>query len=216
MSRDINAQLITIPGVGLALSAEDCKPMFVDFETMIANRCKQGMKKPALLKACKPNAGLTVLDATAGFGRDAAILASTGAKVIMCERETMLAALLADGLRRLSTASELKMKLVEADAKMYLTSLTPVDYPDIIYLDPMHPEREKTARVKKELYVLQQLLGADENPIALLLCALEHAKLRVVIKWPARKPALLKPNHTIMGKTVRFDVYHSRAHCRDC
>ena len=192
---------------GLALCIKDCTPIVVDFEAVVVQRCKQGVKKLGILKACKPKPGLKILDATAGFGRDAAVLASSGAEVLMCEREAVLAALLDDGLKRLSTTSDLKLRLIPKDAKDYLTSLKVEDYPDVIYLDPMHPERTKSARVKKDLHALQVLLGSDDQAKSLLICAQAHVKLRVVVKWPKKHPALLKPNHVVEGKTIRFDVY---------
>jgi 16S rRNA (guanine1516-N2)-methyltransferase len=192
---------------GLALCIDNCTPILIDFEAVVAERCKQGLKKPAVLNACKPKPGLKILDATAGFGRDAAVLASAGADVLMCERAPMLQALLRDGLKRLNPSSGLQLDLISQDAKDYLTSLDKAHYPDVIYIDPMHPARTKSARVKKDLDALQRLLGADANPMALLTCARAHVNLRVVLKWPARSPALLQPNHVIEGKTVRFDVY---------
>lgn len=192
---------------GLALCLEGCAPIAVDFESVVKQRLKQGMKKPDILRACKLEPHFTVLDATAGFGRDAALLASTGAKILMCEREAILQALLKDGLRRLDPASGLNLHLIEADALDYLSALQPEAYPDVIYLDPMHPERRKSARVKKDLYALQLLLGADAHAERLLISSRAHSKLRVVVKWPAKQQALLKPNYSVEGKTIRFDVY---------
>ncbi|MCH9755611.1 MAG: class I SAM-dependent methyltransferase [Gammaproteobacteria bacterium] len=203
---DVGYAISALPE-GLALCMENCTPIVVDFEAVVSQRCKQGVKKPAILRACKPESHFKILDATAGFGRDAAVLASSGAEVLMCERESLLVALLQDGLTRLSPASDLKLHLIAKDAKAYLTALQPEDYPDVIYLDPMHPARDKSARVKKDLHALQVLLGADNDAMSLLTCARAHVKLRVVVKWPARRPALLKPNYVIDGKTVRFDVY---------
>jgi 16S rRNA (guanine1516-N2)-methyltransferase len=191
----------------LSLCIDDCTPVDIDFEAVVAARCRPGVKKQGILKACKLKPNLKVLDATAGFGRDAAVLASTGAEVVMCEREPMLAALLQDGLARLHPNAGLKLQLIEQDAKDYLVTLDACDYPDVIYLDPMHPTRQKSARVKKDLYALQMLLGADDNPMALLTAARTYAKLRVVVKWPLKQPALLPPNYEVKGKTVRFDVY---------
>ncbi len=195
----------------LALHLDSCTPIAVDFEAVVASRCRQGLKKPAILTACKPKPGLKILDATAGLGRDAAVLASTGAEVLMCEREPMLQALLEDGLKRLNPNSALKLKLIAQDAIDYLNQLDKADYPDVIYLDPMHPARHKSARVKKDLYALQRLLGEETNPMDLLMCARAHAKRRVVVKWPAKHAALLKPNYVVEGKTVRFDVYLAAA-----
>ena len=47
-----------------------------------------------LLQACKLTDQSQVLDATAGFGHDSLILASTGAQVTMLERNPLMALLL--------------------------------------------------------------------------------------------------------------------------
>lgn len=195
--------------LGLALCMPDCLPMRVDFEAVVAQRCRPGVKKTELLRACKLKPGMRVVDATAGWGRDAAVLASSGAHVVMLEREPVLAALLEEGLERLYQHQNMSLylRLYGEDARDYLKALVPEDYPDVIYLDPMHPAREKSAKVKKDLHALQALLGADDDPLSLLEIARLRARDRVVVKWPARLPALLKPDYAFEGKTVRFDVY---------
>lgn len=127
----------------------------------------------------------------------------------MLEREPVLAALLEDGLKRLhgNQHMSLNLELLGSDARTYLKALAPAAYPDVIYLDPMHPAREKSAKVKKDLYALQALLGADDDALSLLEIAQARTCGRVVVKWPARLPALLKPDYAVEGKTVRFDVY---------
>ena len=189
--------------LGLALCMPDCSPMRVDFEDVIAKRCRPGVKKAGVLRACKLKPGMHVIDATAGWGRDAAVLASSGAEVLMLEREPVLAALLEDGLTRFHQNLSLHVE----DARTYLKALAPENYPDVIYLDPMHPAREKSAKVKKDLYALQALLGADDDALSLLEIARIRTQGRVVVKWPARLPALIKPDYAVEGKTVRFDVY---------
>ena len=74
----------------------------------------------------------------------------------------------------------------------------------------MHPTRQKSALVKKDMQALQQLLGADDDVCALLALAIKRAKHRVVVKWPQRLPALLDPDLSVPGKTVRFDIYFNR------
>lgn len=183
----------------------DCSPIYVDFDDVIAKRCRPGVKKTELLRACKLKPGMRVIDATAGWGRDAAVLASSGADVLMLEREPVLGALLQDGLTRLK--QPLNLALCVQDAHEYLASLTVEAYPDVIYLDPMHPTREKSAKVKKDLYALQALIGPDDDALSLLEIARSRVRHRVVVKWPARLPALLQPDYAVTGKTVRFDVY---------
>lgn len=71
----------------------------------------------------------------------------------------------------------------------------------------MHPERSKSALVKKEMQVLQQLIGVDYDAMELIKRSLSHVKSRVVVKWPQKVKPLLPPDASIDGKTVRFDIY---------
>ena len=71
----------------------------------------------------------------------------------------------------------------------------------------MHPERQKSALVKKDMQALQQIIGADDDAEKLIKLAITRTKNRVVVKWPQRLAPLIKPNYSLNGKTVRFDVY---------
>jgi 16S rRNA (guanine1516-N2)-methyltransferase len=77
----------------------------------------------------------------------------------------------------------------------------------VIYIDPMHPLRTKSALVKKEMQVLQDIIGPDEDALELMILARERVKQRVVVKWPQKSPSLLNASACIAGKTVRFDLY---------
>ncbi len=195
----------------LELLTNNFLPLFVDFNSLTLQKRRDDGKKQGLIRACKPAKGIRILDATAGWGRDAGLLASFGAEVLMIEREPMMAALLADGLNRLSSESSLKLSLVHADTKQYLQTLLELDYPDVIYIDPMHPERQKSALVKKDMQVLQHLIGADGDVRELIELATTRTRNRVVVKWPQRLPGLLKTDACIDGKTVRFDIYLKRS-----
>ena len=83
--------------------------------------------------------------------------------------------------------------------------------PEVVYLDPMFPQRTKGARVKKEMQVFHQLIGKDSAAELLLLIAQECAQKRVVVKRPRIAPSLagLKPNYTLEGKSNRYDIYLS-------
>jgi len=85
--------------------------------------------------------------------------------------------------------------------------------PDVIYLDPMYPHREKSAAVKKEMRVFQSLVGEDLDADNLLEPALALAKYRVVVKRPSYAPPLnnKKPSTSIKMKKNRFDVYVNQA-----
>ncbi len=189
---------------GLVLLIDKFSPLAVDFSFLLTQRRLD--KTHGLIRACKPTVSMTILDVTAGWGRDAGLLAQHGAQVIMLERQPVMAALLADGLRRLPP-NTLALSCIHQDALLYLSQLEPSDYPDVIYIDPMHPERNKSALVKKDMQALQQLFGPDQDAHDLLNLAVTRVKKRVVLKWPQRLAPLIKPDSSIPGKTVRFDVY---------
>lgn len=190
------------------------KPIYVDFlEGSLAHRRQYGGGRHQLLARAiglKKKSNLSVLDLTAGLGRDAFILATLGCDVTMIERHPVVAALLRDGMRRAETEGwfrELKLQLLSEEASDYLQKLT--QYPDVIYLDPMYPERTSTALVKKEMRILRAVVGDDLDAASLLVLARERATMRVVVKR-SREASYLgeqKPDLIYKGKSSRFDVY---------
>ena len=158
---------------------------------------------------------LQVADVTAGLGRDGFVLADLGARVLLCERHPVVAALLHSGLLSAQGSADdwlagvaARISLFPGDAR----SLPAADIAavDVIYLDPMFPQRDKAAAVKKEMALFQYLLEdepADED--ALLHWALASPVARVVVKRPLKAPCLadISPSHSIRGKAVRYDVH---------
>ena len=155
----------------------------------------------------------TVVDATAGLGRDAFVLASIGCQVTMFERHPVVAALLADGLDRAYQDPTIGQLLQKQLRLIYNSSLHGLslyqDKPDVVYLDPMFPHRQKSALVKKEMRIFQQLVGSDLDAEELLEPARRLAKKRVVVKRPDYAPFLAnqKPTAEIKTKNHRFDIY---------
>jgi 16S rRNA (guanine1516-N2)-methyltransferase len=106
-------------------------------------------------------------------------------------------------------------KVVETVSRMHVlcgdSCQQAVEGFDVIYIDPMFPERGKTAAVKKDLATVQALhsnSSSVNDPEDLLGWAMAQPVERVVIKRPVKAPILgtVKPSHSITGKTVRFDV----------
>tara|TARA_R110002126_G_scaffold75469_13_gene188347 strand:+ start:927 stop:1679 length:753 start_codon:yes stop_codon:yes gene_type:complete len=191
----------------------------VDFASGASSYRRQhgGGKSEAIAKAVglhKKN-NLHVLDATAGLGRDAFVLASLGATVTLVERNPAVAALLADGLRRAAadiTLSDVagRMQLVHGPALQILTNSAPAD---VVFLDPMFPAREKSAQVKKEMRAFHDVVGSDIDADSLLAPAIKLAQKRVVVKRPAYAAFLAAqpPTMSVTGKNNRFDVYVNAA-----
>ncbi|KTC87566.1 MULTISPECIES: class I SAM-dependent methyltransferase [Legionella] len=193
----------------LVLKIGEFLPLYADFSSKTWQKRRDAGKKQGLVRACKPGPGVRIIDATAGWGRDAAVLASFGAEVLMLERQPLMMVLLKDALERQDERSKknLNLKLGMIDTASYLQTLAEADYPDVIYIDPMHPQRQKTALVKKEMQVLQQLIGPDNDTLPLLELAMTKVLKRVVVKWPQHLIPLLSPTSSVSGKTVRFDIY---------
>jgi 16S rRNA (guanine1516-N2)-methyltransferase len=195
----------------------------VDFVSgAVAHRRKfGGGRGQSIAKAVGLKQGLTptVVDGTAGLGRDAFVLASLGCKVIMVERNPVVAALLEDGLRRAYDDAEIGQWMHERMSLFHGSSLnaladavktsTNVSEIDVVYLDPMYPHREKSALVKKEMRVFQTLVGADLDADGLLAPAIALATKRVVVKRPDYADDLdgVKPHSVIETKKNRFDLY---------
>lgn len=153
-----------------------------------------------------------VLDATAGLGKDAFVLATLGCKVRMIEKSPVVAELLRWALQEAqdSEISDIvrRMQLIEQDAVIWMQSQGGA-ISDVIHLDPMYPEREKSALVKKEMRAFHDLVGASEGEAQLLEAALDCARYRVVVKRP-RKGHVIEgpaPSYQLSGKTCRYDIY---------
>lgn len=195
--------------------------VYVDFVNgAVAHRRKfGGGKGESIAKAVGLNKGVTptVLDATAGLGRDAFVLASLGCKVQLLERHPVVAALLEDGLERAYADPQIghwvseRLSMLPTSSQDTLSSFLMDERmrPDVVYLDPMYPHKKKSALVKKEMRVFQFLVGADLDADGLFEPAYALATKRVVVKRPdyANFLAGKEPTTQIETKKNRFDVY---------
>ncbi len=204
-------------------------PVYADFLAGKADyRRRHGSSKDEeLIRAVtsKRHQRPKVLDATAGLGRDAFVLASHGCEVTMLERRPIIAALLADGLQRAARNQDTeqiaeRMKLLSGDSLEIMRELSgdsleimrelsDDERPEVIYLDPMYPHRRKSALIKKEMRVMRMLAGDDDDSGELLEISLKTATRRVVVKRPSFAPPLAdrKPGLVCKTKNNRFDVY---------
>lgn len=194
------------------------KPFTVDFtkSSIDYRRQKSTVKNEAIARALGLNTTTqtTVIDATAGWGTDAFLLASLGCEVLMLEKTPIIATLLKYGLEyglKNEKISETlsRLSLRQADSITYIENINSDTKPDVIYCDPMFPATDKTALVKKDMQIIQQLTHSPEADDRLLSVSLLKAKKRVVIKRPNSAPFLnnMPPSHQVRGKKYRFDIY---------
>jgi 16S rRNA (guanine1516-N2)-methyltransferase len=206
-------ELVTV-NQKLALKLNPFTPFTLDFGDYLKNSNLGEGGRRLLYKAIKlkDQTNNTILDATGGWARDAFFMAQHGFQVTVIEQAQPVFALLNDAYQRALTNPDLiqimaRIKFIYADA---CTLLREGLRCEIIYLDPMFPERKKSAKVKKDLQILQELpetfLGSAE---ALFLLARKAAIKRVIVKRPIAAPFLADavPDFQYKSKTVRFDVY---------
>lgn len=202
----------------LTLVADDGLSMRGDFTRELrrlrpANVSRELLVRAARVRGCEhPRA----VDATAGMGEDSLLLAAAGFDVTLYEHDAVIAALLADALERAAAVPELaplvaRMRLVHGDSVAALRALADADAsarPDVVLLDPMFPERRKSASVKKKAQLLQRLQTPEKDEAAMLDAAIGARPRKVVVKRPLKGPFLagVKPAYQIAGKAVRYDV----------
>ena len=189
-----------------------------------------GRKSELLLQAAKITSDSTVIDATAGFGHDSLILASTGTQVTMLEQQPLMALLLlAEQLRMNALPNWQKLisrlHIINTDALSYFAKLqTDAKAIDVVYLDPMFPEDSyqdsktgKGAKVGKHMQALHQLASPPtlEQEKQLLQNAQAvvsqqgQKQGRVVVKRPQLAPLLANQpaSESWHNEAVRFDGY---------
>lgn len=156
----------------------------------------------------------TVLDATAGLGKDAFVLATLGCQVTMLERSPIIHALLQDGLQRARDDSDIgsivqQMELHNANSIEWIQQHSNESGFQVVYLDPMFPHNDKSALVKKEMRAFRPVVGDDLDADQLLEAAIAIAENRVVVKRPRKAPFLAgrKPSLQFEGKSSRYDIY---------
>lgn len=184
-------------------------------EGPILHRLKYGKGRGQnLAKAVgfKFNKNRTIIDATAGLGYDAFILASLGANVTLIERSEKIYDLLKTAISEAQLyGGEIskivnRMNLLFGDSKDILPNIAP----EVILIDTMYKDRKKSALVKNDMRLVREVVGSDSDHVELINVALNNASKRVVIKQPRYAETLdnIKGcSHQILGKTIRYDVY---------
>ncbi|MGS2718508.1 class I SAM-dependent methyltransferase [Eionea flava] len=217
---------VTTQGICLqATGKKAAGPIMVDFVAGENAHRRQfgGGKGQMIAKAVgvKGASRPAVLDITAGLGQDGFVLATLGCHVTLIERSAIVHTLLNDGLERAHLSQDPEVQHVlsrmcchYAQSSEYLQGLT--DPVDVIYFDPMFPERTSKAAVNKSMKAFHTLVGRDDDAGKVLALALASAQYRVVVKRPRKAPAihtqypelaLPAPNLVFEGKSTRFDVY---------
>ena len=178
-----------------------------------------GGRGQAIAKAMGLKSGITpsILDTTAGLAGDAFVLATLGCPITLIERSPIIFSLIENAVERASLSDKFQtilkqgFHIINGDANDYISKQlnNQTEAPDVIYIDPMYPDRKKSALVKKDMQILQRLHEKDDNTSELLDNALKYAGKRVVVKRPIQAETINKkvPDTCIKSKKTRYDIY---------
>lgn len=200
----VDREGVSLVGFGLSLRG--------DFSEMLRRLSDGRLSHEMLVKITKTSSeNPLAVDATAGMGEDSILLAAAGYEVVMFERDAVIAALLRDALQRARRNPSLKeivgrMRLIEGDSVELMSELA--RRPELIYLDPMFPERKKSGLINKKLQLIQKLESPCSGEKELLDAALAVKPAKIVIKRPLKGELLAgrKPSYSVKGKAIRYDV----------
>ena len=200
-----HAKGVSLTGYGLSYQG--------DFENMLHRVTNGRLQHEMLVKAASSEKeGRKAIDATAGMGEDAFLLAAQGYEVTLYEQNPVVAALLKDAIRRAKKNQILKdiagrMKVVEADSVECMSKL--LDPVDVIYLDPMFPARQKSSLINKKLQLIQKLEPPCSEETDLFDAAIKANPEKIIVKRPLKSEFLAgrKPSYTLNGKAIRYDCY---------
>lgn len=220
LSQHIGVPLSDTMGDGLTLVMDDTGSSLVgygmryqgDFTSMLRRVTSGRLQHEMLVKIAKTKSEHPLaVDAAAGMGEDAFLLAAAGYRVRLFEQDPVIAALLKDALRRAQLHPQLqeiisRMELTEGNSIELMPQLT--EQPEIVYLDPMFPPRRKSGLIHKKLQLIQKLEQPCPNEEELLSAAIALRPKKVVIKRPLKGEFLAgtKPSYSVKGKAIRYDV----------
>lgn len=184
----------------------------IDFLTNKKNyhKVKSGLRTELISKAMGAGKrGLNVLDLSAGLGIDAIFLWQMGYSLISIERNPIVYLALETALKNLAAKTENTIEFKFDSAEKFLKKTSAVF--DVIYFDPMFPEKKKSALPRQEMILFRELVGSDSDASSILNQAVECKKAnRIVVKRPLKAELLRqKPQSQLFGKLIRFDIYGS-------
>ena len=182
-------------------------------ESMLHRVTNGRLQHEMLVKAAKSDKeGRKAIDATAGMGEDAFLLAAQGYEVTLYEQNPVIAALLKDAIRRAKKNMDLKdiasrMKVIEGNSVECMSKL--LDPVDVIYLDPMFPARQKSSLINKKLQLIQKLEPPCSEETDLFDAAIKANPDKIIVKRPLKSECLAgrEPSYILKGKAIRYDCY---------
>ncbi len=170
---------------------------------------KKGSLKTELISKAMGSGkyGFNILDLSAGLGIDALFLSQLGYDVTAVERNSLIYLALKTAEEQLAVQGQQKVHFFHDSALNFLSRAD--ENFDVIYFDPMFPQKKKSALPRQEMILFKDLVGTDGDADQVIDYVLQSKKAkRFVLKRPLKAPPLKqKPQFSFLGKLIRFDIY---------
>ena len=177
----------------------------------IANK-KQNLLFKTFVSQKSQEKNLTILDMTAGLGKDSFMLASFGFNVLGCEQNSCVYKALKNAkeeLDKIDFAVAKRLNFLEVNSFEFLKKTT--DVFDYIYFDPMFDAINDKTKAKKQMQFLRELTKTDNHEKQIVqsfnLARKKCAKF-VIFKRHKRDNYFAKEHHSVLlANSVRFERY---------
>ena len=147
----------------------------------------------------------TILDCTAGLGRDGILLSKLGHDVTMIEKNPILIIMLNNYLSR---AKDIKARLLYGDSLSYIRiAKKKFDY---IYIDFMFEKKNNAKPSKYDLF-LRSINYNENNKLNFIEEMINYCKKRVIVKEPIKsKSGIIDCDFEIKTKLIKYKIFNGK------
>ena len=147
----------------------------------------------------------TILDCTAGLGRDGVLLSKLGHDVTMIEKNPILIIMLNNYLSR---AKDIKARLLYGDSLSYIRiAKKKFDY---MYIDFMFEKKNNAKPSKYDLF-LRSINYNENNKLNFIEEMINYCKKRVIVKEPIKsKSGIIDCDFEIKTKLIKYKIFNGK------
>ena len=147
----------------------------------------------------------TILDCTAGLGRDGVLLSKLGHDVTMIEKNPILIIMLNNYFSR---AKDIKARLLYGDSLSYIR-LAKKKF-DYIYIDFMFEKKNNAKPSKYDLF-LRSINYNENNKLDFIKEMINYCNKRIIVKEPIKSQSKINNyDFEIKTKLIRYKIFNGK------
>ena len=147
----------------------------------------------------------TILDCTAGFGRDGVLLSKLGHDVTMIEKNPILILMLNNYLSR---EKDIRARLLYGDSLSYIR-IAKKEF-DYIYIDFMFEKKNNAKPSKYDLF-LRSINYNENNKLDFIKEMINYCNKRIIVKEPIKSQSkIINYDFEIKTKLIRYKIFNGK------